>query len=158
MLFVSTATEFCNYYRYVVENDLYSCYETHRTSDGFIIMLVPPNVSHGKACNLLRLPDWRNPVTVFFAIRNDFTKRQIVIITIMPKTYVKKKVMKAAEKSHDCYCKNKVLDGIASSYFKWRNLGPFSKNLFVVPLSNLTTSGDETVVVRSPELWNTLPN
>ena len=98
MLFVSTATEFCNYHRYVVENDLYSCYETHRTSDGFTVMLTPRNVSHGKACNLLRFPDWRNPVTVLFAIRNDFTKRQIVIITIMPKTYVTKKVVKATKK------------------------------------------------------------
>ena len=59
------------------------------------------------------------------------------------KTYVTKKVIKATKKkSHDCYCKNKVLDGIASSYFKWRSLGSFSKNLLVVPLSNLMSSRD----------------
>ena len=65
-------------------------------------------------------------MTVLSAIRNDFTKCQIV--AIIPKTYVTKNVIKDTKISHDCYCKNKVHDGIASSYFKGQNLGSSSKN------------------------------
>ena len=74
----------------------------------------------------------------FYHYVNDFTKCQVV--TIMPKTYVTKKVIKATKKKHDCYSKN------------IRNLGSLTKYLLVVPLSNLTSSGDGTVLLRCPEL------
>ena len=37
----------------VIKNDLYGCYETNRTSNGFPIMLLTRNVSNERVCNLI---------------------------------------------------------------------------------------------------------